>query len=291
MKKRQWHPDLRIAAMAIVCPVALAGWRGAVAGDTRSDRLLDLAREALGGTEAVAGVHTLTARGRFRRVLADIDMDGEFVLAVQPPDKVMRTETVRLMGRSVTRRLGVNGDRLLHSTDARAEGSRADPFPVPRGAPRVASDAELEQGLVRLQRKALARLLLVWLATPPPDGRFELTYAGLAEAPEGAAEVVEARGADGFRARLFLDARTHRPLLLAYPDVRLPGRRPSGGFSVAPPPLEEFRLFVDDHRPVGPLVLPHHASVSVGSETTEEWDIDEFRINPPIDADTFEPQP
>jgi hypothetical protein len=278
--------------MTIVFAVWLAaGWAVALKAETPAERMLALARQAIGGADGVERVRTLTATGRFRRVLAEMEMEGELDLALQPPDKLLRTETLRLRGHAITRQLGVNGSRLLRSTRNQADGSRADPFALPKGAPRVVSEEELERGLVRLQRAEMARLLMVWLVTPPPGWGLDLTYVGRAESPEGAADVIEARGPHDFWARLFLDARTHRPLLLAYQGVRPPGRSRPSPSAVTPPPLEEFQLFVADYRTVGPLVLPHRVTVSVGADTTEEWDIDTFRINPPLDADAFEPRP
>ena len=292
MKKPPSLPCLPIAVVTIVFAVWLvAGWAVALEAEAPAERLLALARQAIGGADAVASVRTLTATGRFRRVLAEMEMEGEFDLVLQPPDKLLRTETLRLRGHAIIRQLGVNGSRLLRSTRNQADGRRADPFALPKGAARVVSEEELERGLVRLQRAEMARLLVVWLVTPPPGWGLDLTYVGRAESPDGAADVIEARGPHDFWAKLFLDARTHRPLLLAYQGVRPPGRSRPSPSPVTSPPLEEFQLFVDDYRTVGPLVLPHHVTVSVGADTTEEWDIDTFRINPSLDADAFEPRP
>ena len=44
------------------------------------------------------------------------------------------------------------------------------------------------------------------------------TYVGKAESPDGEAEVLDAKGDGNFAARLFVDAKTHLPVMLTYQD-------------------------------------------------------------------------
>ena len=44
------------------------------------------------------------------------------------------------------------------------------------------------------------------------------TYVGKAESPDGEAEVLDAKGDGNFAARLFIDAKTHLPVMLTYQD-------------------------------------------------------------------------
>src|SRR5207247_2731174 len=47
----------------------------------------------------------------------------------------------------------------------------------------------------------------------------EFSYAGEAKAEDGSADVIEVKGPNGFTARLFLDQKTHQPLMLSYRGV------------------------------------------------------------------------
>ena len=47
---------------------------------------------------------------------------------------------------------------------------------------------------------------------------LEFKYAGQAEAPDGKADVLEVQGPDGFTAKLFVDGKTHLPLMLTWMD-------------------------------------------------------------------------
>ena len=44
------------------------------------------------------------------------------------------------------------------------------------------------------------------------------TYVGKAESPDGEADVLDAKGEGNFAARLFVDAKTHLPVMLTYQD-------------------------------------------------------------------------
>ena len=64
----------------------------------------------------------------------------------------------------------------------------------------------------------------------------EVTYAGVAESPDGKADMLEMKDARGQALRLFVDQQTHLPLMLAYQEVRPrmmmqggPGGRRGGG--------------------------------------------------------------
>ena len=55
---------------------------------------------------------------------------------------------------------------------------------------------------------------LVRVAHPALDAQY--TYAGEAESPDGKAHVIDAKNADGFAARLFIDQATNLPLMVTY---------------------------------------------------------------------------
>src|SRR5262249_30245187 len=80
-------------------------------------------------------------------------------------------------------------------------------------------DPKMQASRLRSLKADTTRTLLAFLLTAPPSSGIEFTYAGEAEAPDGKADIIEAKSADGLAARLFLDQKTHQPLMLAYRGV------------------------------------------------------------------------
>src|SRR4029077_8391955 len=65
-------------------------------------------------------------------------------------------------------------------------------------------------------KQDFVRLTLGMFATS--FGSYPLTfgYAGVAEAPEGKADVIDVKGPANFTARLFINSQTHVPLMLSW---------------------------------------------------------------------------
>jgi hypothetical protein len=155
------------------------------------------------------------------------------------------------------------------------------------------------------RRAEVGRLLLMWLARS--DG--PVTWIGIAEAPDGKADVLEARFA-GDSTRLFLDAASHMPLMMTWQGVPGPGGGPGGrrggdgrrgrgqGQPAAgvpdtgaapggPPQPMTFEMTFADHRVVNGLKLPHVITRGINGMTIERWTIRSYRVNPSFNADTF----
>jgi hypothetical protein len=152
-------------------------------------------------------------------------------------------------------------------------------------------------------------------------------FAGQAEAPEGKADVIDVKGAN-LTARLFIDNKTHLPLMLSWttPPNLVPvvaGQKPPANLApgavtfetpAAPPatasPEEkkqfeeavlaarktamatarptENRIYYGDYRDVDGMKFPFRLRRAVGASTIEETQFDRFRINPKIDPRKFE---
>ena len=116
-----------------------------------------------------------------------------------------------------------------------------------------------------------------------------VTWIGIAESPDGKADVLEARFA-GEPTRLFLDATSHVPLMMTWQAVagRVGGR---GGRRGAPPdgPPQPMMLEMTfaDHRVVNGIRLPHVVTRGMNGQTIERWTIRNYRVNPSFNADTF----
>ena len=154
------------------------------------------------------------------------------------------------------------------------------------------------------------------------------SYAAVAEAPQGRAEVLDAKGEGTFALRFFINSETRLPIMVSWTTpptnviVTVPGQPPPATVApgavvvqgpAAPPagaPKEEMdkyskevlavrakaqatpvehRLYFADYRDVDGLKLPFRLRRAIGTETTEETTFDRFRVNAKIDPRKFEP--
>lgn len=274
---------------------------------SRAQELLTQARQALGGEAKIKAVQSLAASGKFRRILGAQmpEMSGEFELEFLLPDKFKRTENIVMMGGAaeIRRIEGFNGEQMFQ--DSSSSGGGMVVMRRPGG-----DDPKAQAAQLRSMKADVTRNLLAWLLTAPEASQIQFTYAGEADAPEGKADVIDAKGMDGFAARIFLDKQTHQPLMLSYRSVvpkmvmrTVQAGHPEEGEKKAKE-LEkqahdevakaqanaqesEVQIFYADYRTVDGVLLPHKISRSVNGEVSEEWEITKFKINPPFKADKF----
>ncbi|MCU1381645.1 MAG: hypothetical protein JWL71_342 [Acidobacteria bacterium] len=232
-------------------------------------------------------------------MLPDRQVSGELTIDLQLPDKLLRTESINPMGdTTVITEQGVNGERLLRHQRT----LNGPPGMVIRMGAAPTGDAEAQA--VRNARADLARTALAFLLTAPAAVPLEFTSGGEAESDEGKADVIDAKGASNFAARILLDQKTHRPMLIMYrgvaPRVMIQtqqGPAPEGGRGrgepprdlPAPPPAQavDITLYLDDYKAVEGVMLPHHMARSVDGKPTEEMTFKTIRINPAFTPDTF----
>ena len=134
-----------------------------------------------------------------------------------------------------------------------------------------------------------------------------VVWVGTAESPEGNADVLEVRPAEGQATRLFLDQTTHLPLMMtstagfgrggggrrglgpdaAVPQVGTPTPNdgPRRGGTAGQPITIETHL--SEYKAVNGIKLPHLITRGVNGQTNEEWEIKSFRINQNLKANTF----
>lgn len=257
----------------------------------RSEELLRQAREALGGESKLRSVQALAASGNFRRVTGGLDLSGQIKLEFLLPDKFMKTEITNLPGNigQVTRAMVLNGRQAW--TDSRSSSSE---IPLVRSA---AADPQKDAELQNRLRFEYLRYLIAWLATVPSSLPVNFDYAGEAQAPDGRAQVLDAKSGDGFTARLFLDEKTHRPLMLSY---RAPAARQfkigvgrAGNVTKGKDQGQgsgdvDIQIRFSDYRSVDGILLPYHFTKTVNGTVEEELSIVKFKINPPLKAGQFQ---
>jgi hypothetical protein len=162
-------------------------------------------------------------------------------------------------------------------------------------------------------KKEYARFALGLFGAAATVYPLQFTYAGQAESPDGTAHVIDVTGEGDFAARLFVDTKTHLPLMLSWMDKELVtaadghgGADPHGGGvqsqgghggrasthvrateAEANRRVVEFRLFYRDYRPVGGVRLPHTLQRMADGRVTEELTFDRVLVNRKIDESRF----
>lgn len=281
----------KIVSLSLLLALLIAANNTATEGGTGMDRaeeLLHQARAALGGEARIKAALSFSVSGTLRRVTENQDQSGEIKLDFLLPDKFKKTETMNLVaGIELTLVTTLNGDQAWKDSKSSSPGNAQVTImrPGAQGQQRV---------LPREVRAEFARHVLTLLLIPPASFPMRFSYVGEAEAPDGRADVIEARGADGFAAQLFLDKRTHLPLMLSYRGVvgRMSTTRASGGSRAdidklvkeaqanAPRQEAEIQLHFSDYRIVDGILLPHHITRAANGKTIEEWQITKFKLNP-----------
>jgi hypothetical protein len=276
------------------------------------DTVLAAAREALGGESRLQAVKTFVATGRTRQVRGDNLVPIEFEIQCALPDKYIRRDEFPAQDAGPATS-GFNGNLLIQT----APPPGAPIMPGRAGAPPPPGAAQLESARnARLAalKEDFARLMLGMFAGSFSTFPLTFTYVGTAEAPQGQADVLEAKGPANFAARFFVHKTTHLPVMVSWRGAPGgPGRggpprggSPSGGEpqrGAPPPPMPpqaapqrgaivqdgvETRLYFADYRDVDGLKWPFRTRRAVGAETIEETTFDRFRINARIDPKKFE---
>ena len=276
---------------------------GVIAQDAaaKAQQLIAQARAALGGDK----LKSLSVTGNYRRTFGQMEMAGEVSYDLLLPDKMMKTETMNpAPSLEITRVETLNGDDVWEDQQQRGGGGGMMIFRRGPGGPGV--DPQKAQDMMRQGvRSDFARLLIGWLLTTPSSFPVEFSFAGEAESPDGKADVLEAKGPGGFAARLFLDQKTHFPLMLTYngkkprimTQTAAPGaprnpeemekRMKEMEAEAAKQPDVEYRIYLSDYREVNGVSFPHKLAGSIENEVNEELEIKTVKINPQFKPEKF----
>jgi hypothetical protein len=266
----------------------------------KAQQVLDRARAAIGG-EKLRALTSLSVTGTYRRMLAEREMSGEVQFELLLPDKMLRTETLSpAPSVELTRIEAINGDRVW--IDQQSSGLGGGMVIIRRPGGDTPHGQARQDHLIRAE---FARITLGWLLSTYSSLPVELSYAGEAEAPDGMAEAVDVKGPNGFLARLFVDQKTHKPLMLTYKGKkpRVVTRTVSGPerskeeiekgikdaeMEAAKEPEVEFQIRYSDYRETGGISFPHRLTRSINGEVNEEWEMTRFKINPSLKPEKFE---
>jgi hypothetical protein len=338
---------LVVVVVAGLVVTAIHAQEGVLTGDAaRGAAVLAEARTALGG-DKLSAVKALQMKGRFRRNAGNAQLEGDLELTLQMPDRMKRVEDTSAPGGgpSIVATQVLNGDDVWDENTGRGGGfgggfggggfggrgfggnggARGAPGGGPRarggqpddqGAPgaqaggRGAIDPErVRQALLRQRQADYQRLALGWLLNT--DGT--VSWVATAESPDGKADVLEVKAADGTTTRLFIDQGTHLPLMVTWqgaapqifgrgggrrgqpgapPDSGTNGAQPpadgaDGGPRRAGPPVATLQMTFADYKTVNGVKLPSTVTRGVNGQTTEEWSFSGYKLNPSLKADFF----
>ena len=299
------------------------------------DRVADVlaaAKKALGGEDKVAGLKGLTAEGPFRRSMGGRDMEGTLTLTIVRPDKMRRVEEIAMggmVGGPMIERTSVLAGTKAWDDTANRGGMGGGMQIVMRGpgdgpggpgGPAPLTEEQLNEARVRRSRVQLQR----WMAALVTEGPQAWVDAGVAESPDGKADILEAKEDTGRVLRLFIDQGTHLPLMVQYQDPKPmvminggpggpggPGRGGPGGgpggpgggrpqmspeemqkrmeeMRRNPPALGTYAMHLGDYKKVDGVMLPHKIDISLDGQPNEEWTVEKYKVNPTIKADTWE---
>jgi hypothetical protein len=308
--------------------------------------LLAEARKAIGGEDKVAAVKRLQVKGEMRRGQGNLTLDGDSEVFFELPDKFRRNESLSvgpggpgidrvevLNGNEVWEENTGGGGRFGRGGGFGGGGGRGDlggrgGFDPGQGGNNQGRgqgiDPErLREAQLRNRRTEVARLLLAFLLTTESP----VAWIGAAQSPEGTADVLEVKSADG-ATRLFLESTTHMPLMMTWATGQRGGRGGQAGgqgrgrgdapTGVASPDAGQqngtpqvaaggatvdtvqgrrgrgvggaqatLEMHLSEYKVVNGLKLPHLITRGTNGETAEEWVIKSYRINPTFKGNTF----
>ena len=273
----------------------------ALAQADRALTVLTEARKALGGEEKLNAVKTLQATGDFRRSMGEMQMDGDLEILLETPDKLRRNEEIEMPGGATMARTEVlNGNEVWDDGGQRGGMGMGHGMAIVMRGPGGDADPErMKEMQRRMRRTDLARYTLAWLLTT----NATVTHVGIAEAPDGKADVLEITPAEGPAMKLFIDQQTNLPLMITWqaPQPRRLVRRMGTGATRedveraardaanenTPPPMATFEMRLADYKNVDGIQLPHEITRAVNGQTNEEWTIKSYKVNPTFKANTF----
>ncbi len=235
MRNHSWKS---VAALALVVAACFAAYEQALAqADAKATSVMAEVRKALGGEQKIAGVKGLSLRADYRRELSagpggggsmtfvmmggggaagtSQQATGKIEIDLDLPDRYLRTD-IGSAAFAMTRTEGFEGSRPFLEVVPNSPGMniRID---------NPAADPARAKAALKRSQTDLARLYLGLTGGTEPWFAATYSYGGQAESPDGKADIIDVSGPDDFKARLFVDAETHLPLMLTYmePEPRM----------------------------------------------------------------------
>lgn len=292
--------NLGIRTALVVCLVAGVTASAQVSSDPLP--VLVKAREALGGDKKLGSIKTIVAQGQTRQIRGENLIPIVFEINIELPGKYSRRDETPAVESGYST-AGFSGDDLIQLPQPVAPVMPTMPQrpggpPPPTPEQMAAQLAAQRKARVGTLKQDYARLMLGLFANTTDAFPLTFTRMGIAESPQGKADVLVASGANNFKVNFLINQETHLPVMISWTPPAPPARgaRPGGAAPAAPgaPPAAapagppEQRLYFADFRDEGGVMWPHRIRRAVGADTTEETTFDRFKLNAKIDPKKFE---
>jgi hypothetical protein len=201
--------------------------------DARATTIVAEMRKALGGEQKIAALKALSLRADYRREMGAMaggggvqmimmagpgggpggpgggaQMTGKIEIDLELPERYLRSD-VGSGGFALTRTEGFEGSRPFIDVTGNSPGMR-----VMADSP--ASDPTRSKLALKRSNAELARLMLGLVGTTQPNFPVRYAYGGVAESPDGKADILDVTGPEDFKVRMYIDTETHLPLMLTY---------------------------------------------------------------------------
>ena len=244
MRNQSW---MSVAALALVGAGYVAAYAHAQAqAVAKAATVMADVRKALGGEQKIAamkgadyrremsagpggGGMTVVMMGGAGATSGSQQTTGKIEIDLDLPDKYLRTD-IGSAAFGMTRTDGFEASRPFLEVVPNTPGMRIQ-------IDNPASDPARAKVALKRSQTDLARLYLGLTGGTLPGFAVTYAYGGQAESPDGKADIIDVTGPDDFKARLFVDAETHLPLMLTYMEpearvvMRTMGREGAGGRS------------------------------------------------------------
>jgi len=293
---------------------------GTPAHDTaRGATILAEARKALGGDDKFKGVQRLEVKGKSARAQQQATLQGEFEIQIEMPGKYRRKEDLGLQDISIDIVQLVNGEEATQTANiggaagdiggfndgggrdgGRGRGGRGND--IARFLTGSTSDDPAVQG--KAIKAQMSRMVMALLLSHPEP----VAWIGVAESPDGRANVLEFTTPDGVATRLLLDEKSHLPLMMSWAGTvqtfnRGGGNRGGGGRGNFPQDQQPNRggnrggggvlqqatlqMHLSDYKTVNGMKFPFLIQSGANEETTEELVVKTIKVNPSFKAEQF----
>jgi hypothetical protein len=226
----QWTLGVSLcaAAAAVSAQPQSAGPPSAQPPARSADQILVETRTALGGDE-LGSIKTFVTTGRTRRLSGNNLVPIEFEISCELPDKYVRKDEIPAQENEPTSS-GFNGTSLVQipaPPPMPAGPPRAGGAPPPGappgmpGAPGARGPIDPRASRTASAKQDFARLTLGMFAQSFAGYPLTFSVAGRAEAPQGTADVLDAKG-EGFAMKFFVNSQTHLPVMVRWQTPRSP---------------------------------------------------------------------
>jgi hypothetical protein len=204
---RKLIPFIMKLSVALIVLSVIGQQVTATKGDVeRALELLKQARAAIGGETAINSIQNLSASGKSRKTLqldqVEKELNGEFEMNMMLPDRFIKMEKLMMGTPGEGRAPAIEEDVKIIRPRVRVM--------------RAGEGAEIGNAMRNHEHSELGRYMLGLLLTPPAAFNTTYNYLGEGDVSGTRADIIEARGANGFLLKIFLDKSSHLPLMMSY---------------------------------------------------------------------------